>query len=138
MHGPIDYIIVGFPGNKFKGEILSELAVAVESGVIAILDISLVTKDHDGNVTAIDLDDEGNASITTLLRDNTAGSLIDADDIAEVGDLLNEDSSAGLLIVEQLWAKGLKQAIISADGVLLAEGRIHPDADADINMEGDK
>ncbi len=58
MRGPIDYIVVGFPGNNFKGEILQELATASENGTIAVLDIALISKDEDGNVAKIELTDQ--------------------------------------------------------------------------------
>ncbi|MEK7594576.1 MAG: DUF6325 family protein [Patescibacteria group bacterium] len=132
MRGPIDYIIVGFPGNKFKGEILSELDAAVASGAVAVLDVAVITKDKDSNVVKVELSALNDPVIDKLLPKGADG-LIGDDDIVEVGELLEADSSAGLLIVEQLWAKGLKQAILNAEGILLAEGRIHPEADQELN-----
>jgi hypothetical protein len=130
MRGPIDYIIVGFEGNNFKGEILEELQKAVEAGTISVLDLGLILRDADGTVTSVELTDTGSLKIE--------GGLITDDDINEVGELLEDNSSAGLLIVEQLWAKGLKQAIINANGVLLDEGRIHPDAGKELDSEEGK
>jgi len=130
MRGPIDYIIVGFEGNNFKGEILEELQKAVEAGTISVLDLGLILRDADGTVTSIELTDTGSLKIE--------GGLITDDDINEVGELLEDNSSAGLLIIEQLWAKGLKQAIINANGVLLDEGRIHPDAGKELDSKEGK
>jgi hypothetical protein len=129
MRGPIDYIIVGFEGNKFKGEILKELDAAVASGAVAVLDLAIITKDEAENVVKVELSDLGDIT----LPESTSTSLINDEDVIEVGELLEANCSAGLLVVEQLWAKGLKQAIINAEGVLLAEGRIHPDADKELN-----
>jgi len=125
MRGPIDFIIVEFPKNDFKGEILTELSTAVQDGTIAVLDLSLVTKDAEGNVTAMGISD--GEVFGEYVGAHSTG-LIRSEDIAEMGEVMNNDSSAGLLIIEQLWAKGLKQAIINAGGVLVADGRIHPDA----------
>lgn len=130
MRGPIDYIIVGFEGNNFKGEILKELEKVVADGTIAVLDVGVIVRDTDGTVTSVELTDTGNL--------NLEGGLITEDDVAEVGELLEDKSSAGLLIVEQLWAKGLKQAIINANGTLLDEGRIHPEATKELNSKEDK
>lgn len=124
MRGPVDYIIVGFPGNKFKGEILKELTAATKSGAIAVLDLAVILRDDKGDVTKLEISDP---AITGLLPDGSPG-LISDEDVAEVGDVLDDNCAAGLLIVEQLWAKGLKKAILDAEGVLLAEGRIHPEA----------
>ncbi len=130
MRGPIDYIIVSFEGNNFKGEILEELQKAVDAGTISVLDLGLILRDADGTVTSVELTDTGSLTIE--------GGLISDEDINEVGELLEDNSSAGLLIVEQLWAKGLKQAIINANGTLLDEGRIHPDATKELDTKEDK
>lgn len=130
MRGPIDYIIVSFEGNNFKGEILEELQKAVDAGTIAVLDLGLILRDADGTVTSVELTDTGGLTIE--------GGLISDEDINEVGELLEDNSSAGLLIVEQLWAKGLKQAIINANGTLLDEGRIHPDATKELDTKEGK
>lgn len=135
MRGPIDFIIVGFDGNSFKGEILQELQKAVEAGVIDVLALSVVAKDDQGVVTTVDLTGD---MLTVAQSFNADDSLISDDDVAEVGDLLENNTAAGLLIVEQLWAKGLKQAIINAGGHLIADGRIHPDAEAELETKEDK
>ena len=62
-----------------------------------------------------------------------SGDLIGDDDLDEAGELLENGTSAGLLIIEQLWAKDLKQAIINTNGTLIAEGRIHPDASRELD-----
>lgn len=136
MRGPIDYLVVGFPGNKFKGEILQELVTASEQGTIAVLDLALISKDDEGNVTQIELTDQ--PAIEAVLPVDARQGLITEEDVEEVASVLDENCSAGLLIIEHLWAKGLKQAIINADGVLLTEGRIHPEAYAEITEKGEK
>lgn len=133
MRGPIDYIVVGFTGNKFKGNILAQLTTSVEQGVISVLDLAVIAKAEDGNVAKVELVDvEGLENILPANREE----LINEEDIAEIADVLDENCSAGLLIIEHLWAKGLKKAILDADGVLLAEGRIHPDAYAEVIEKG--
>lgn len=133
MRGPIDYIVVGFTGNRFKGDILAELAASVEQGVISVLDLAVIAKAEDGSVAKVELVDvEGLENILLANREE----LINEDDIAEIADVLDDNCSAGLLIIEHLWAKGLKKAILDADGVLLAEGRIHPDAYTEVIEKG--
>jgi uncharacterized membrane protein len=134
MRGPIDYIIVGFEGNNFKGEILSELKKAIDNGTIAVLDLALIVKDKAGNVEALELSTLDNEVVKQVIG-SKSGALITDEDIEETGEVLENNTSAGLLIIEQLWAKGLKQAIKNANGVLVAEGRIHPDANEEINQK---
>lgn len=136
MRGPIDFIIVGFEGNQFKGEILKELSAATENKTIAVLDLAVIAKDADGNIEkieAVNLDDK---IIKDVMGATKTDGLIDPEDVAEVGELLEPNCAAGLLIIEHLWAKGLKKAIADAGGVLLADGRIHPDASAELNEGG--
>lgn len=139
MRGPIDYIIVNFTGNKFTGGVLEELAKVVKDSTIAVLDIALITKDKDGEVATLELSDMQDAGVAEFAKtNNVASGLITADDVAEVGDIIADNSSVGLLVIEQLWAKGLKKAIIDAGGELIAEGRIHPEAAEEIAKKGDK
>lgn len=129
MRGPIDYIVVGFEGNKFDGSILKALTDAIDKGVIALVALSMIVKDADGNVSTLDIADAGDAYITEFTQQYAANAKpVEQDDIDEVADLIENNCSAGLLVVEQLWAKPLKEALINANGVLLAEGRIHPEA----------
>lgn len=129
MHGPIDFIVVGFEGNKFNGSILKELAAAIDKGIISLVALSAIVKDNDGVVTTLDIASLGEDYAVDLAQYLPAEqTAIDQDDIDEVADLLENNTAAGLLVVEHLWAKPLKQAIIDAGGVLVADGRIHPDA----------
>lgn len=134
MRGPIDYIVVGFVGNKFDGSILKELSTAVEAGTISVLDLAIVVKDSAGGVTKVEAAALGDEVVGVLAALNIEGDgLIGEDDVEEIADVLDPECSAGLLIIEHLWAKPLKQAIINANGVLLAEGRIHPEAATELN-----
>lgn len=133
MRGPIDYIIVGFKGNKFDGSILKALGDAIDKGIIGLIALSLVTKDKQGKVTTVNIADTGDSYIAEFTEKYKSDpSLVSKDDVDEVGDLLENDTSAGLLAIEHLWAKPLKKAILDKNGVLLAEGRIHPDAAAEM------
>jgi Family of unknown function (DUF6325) len=137
MHGPIDYIVVGFEGNKFDGSILKALADAIDNGTIALVALAAVIKGEDGTVSQLDITNLGDTYLTEFSQKYpTNNDMVNSDDIDEVGDLLETNTAAGFLVVEQLWAIPLKQAILNANGTLLAEGRIHPEAAAELNEEG--
>lgn len=139
MRGPIDYIVVAFDGNNFKGEILKELIKARDSKIIDVLDISLITKSKDGEVSAIEISatEETVQKQLSELAPSLTG-IINEDDVKEIGEILGDNCSAGLLVIEHLWAKGLKKAIVDAGGELIAEGRIHPEANEELNKKGGK
>ncbi|TAH33454.1 DUF1269 domain-containing protein [Candidatus Saccharibacteria bacterium] len=133
MHGPIDFVVVGFEGNKFNGSILKELGAALDSGVIGLVALSFVAKDDAGAVTTLDIADLGEEYAFDFAQYLPAEPVaVDQEDIAEVTDLLENNTAAGLLVIEHLWAKPLKKAIIDAGGILVADGRIHPDAAAEL------
>jgi hypothetical protein len=129
MLGPIDYIAVGFEGNNFNGSILSELSKAVDSKAIRIVDLLFVIKDVDGSVGATEIEDQSEElkEFAESLGVDGGMPLLAEEDIEKIGESMNPNTSAGVLIIEQLWAKGLKQALVEAGGILIAEGRIHPD-----------
>ena len=129
MRGPIDFVIVGFEGNKFNGGIIEAISDAVDKGIISLVDLLLITKDKDGAVTKVNIADIGEEYQLDFIQEMpSGGTSVSQDDIDEVSELLENNTSAGMLVIEHLWAKPLKQAIIDANGVLVADGRIHPDA----------
>lgn len=129
MLGPIDYIVVGFKGNNFDGSILKELSKAVESGVIRVVDLVFIIKDEDGSVAMAEVQDQHAElkGVAKLLGHTDDTPLLTEDDVKKIGAKMDGDTSAGVLVIEQLWAKGLKKALLNKNAVLLDEGRIHPD-----------
>ena len=124
--GPIEYIVVGFPGNQFNGEIAPALADLIDSDTIRILDLTFISKDADGEVTAFEYDElEELAAFGDL--DGEVGGLISPDDIAHAAEGLEPNSSAALLIWEDSWAIPFVEAMRSSGGVLLEGGRIPHD-----------
>jgi hypothetical protein len=134
MRGPVDYIIVGFEGSKFDGSILGALEDAIDKGIIKLMAICLISIDSGGKVSTFDLsnvDDEYVVSFSNKYK--VSGDYISQEDIEEMAGLLEHDTTAGLLVIEHLWAIPLKKALIAAGGVLVADGRIHPDAAQELN-----
>ena len=124
--GPIEYIVVGFPGNQFTGQIAPALADLIDSDTIRILDLVFISKDAEGDVTAFEYDElEELAAFGDL--DGEVGGLIGPDDIAHAAEGLDPNSSAALLIWEDTWAVPLVEAMRSSGGVLLEGGRIPHD-----------
>jgi hypothetical protein len=134
MRGPIDYIIVSFDGNRFDGSILKAIADASEKQIIGVLALSVISKDDAENVTTLDIANIGDEYVAEFSATHlTSDSPVTQEDIDEVGELLEPNTTAGLLVIEQLWAKPLKEALINANGTLIAEGRIHPEAATELD-----
>jgi hypothetical protein len=123
--GPVDYLIVAFPGNEFRGEIAPALSDLVEAGTIRIIDVAFVGKDAEGNVTAFEITD-----IDPEVREGfekagvEIGGLFNEDDLSAAGEELEPNSSAALLVWENVWARDIAQAMRDAGGEVLDFERI--------------
>ncbi len=126
--GPVEFLVVEFPGNKFKGEIIPALQDLVDNRVIRLIDLVLVKKDPQGVVTSLeltDLDDAEAAQFDEVI-DEVAG-LLSREDIEQIGAALAPNCSAGILVFEDRWAERLLETIGDADGDVLALDRIPPE-----------
>jgi uncharacterized membrane protein len=134
--GPLEYLVVGFEGDRFTGQILAELRTAREKGIIRIVDLLVLKKDGQGNVTALELSDLSKEEAADLgpLAGNLLG-LFAQDDIEQAAATLPNESAAGLLLIEQTWAIGLKEAIKNAGGIPVAGGLVAPEVLQDLEDE---
>jgi Family of unknown function (DUF6325) len=125
--GPLEYVLVGFEGNRFSGQILSELRAAQEKGIIRIIDLLLIKKDERGKTTVQELSDlsEGEARPFGFLAGKLL-SVFDPDDVEVVAGQMPNNSAAGLLLFEDTWAVPLRQAILNAGAVSRAGGLVAP------------
>ena len=104
--GPVEYMVVAFPGNKFTGDIAPALADLVESGMIRVIDLAFVAKGPDGQVVAFELgevEDKVRRGIENITGTEFEG-LLNEDDLRAAAEALEPNSSAALLIWEDLWA----------------------------------
>ncbi len=124
--GPVEYIIVGFPGNKFNGEIAPELAKLVDSDTIRVLDLVFIMKDADGNVEHAEFEDHDDVALFNALE-GEVGGLISEEDIQYAAAELEPNSSAALLIWEDLWARPFVDALRASGAVLIEGSRIPHD-----------
>jgi hypothetical protein len=123
--GPVEYLIVAFPGNEFRGEIAPAIADLVEAGTIRIIDVAFVGKDEDGDVAAFelsDLDPEVREGLEKLGA--TSSGLFNEEDLMAAGEELDPNSSAALLVWENVWAKPVADAIRDAGGELYDYDRV--------------
>jgi hypothetical protein len=129
MLGPIDYIVVGFVGNNFDGSIMEELNKASYEGVIRVVDLMFIRKDANGDIALGEYQDQPRelSMFFEQLGVTAETPIFTEEDALKVAEDMDNDTAAGVLLIEHLWAKGLKQAIVDAGGFLIADGRIHPE-----------
>jgi hypothetical protein len=127
--GPIDYLVIEFPGNRMTGEGLPLLVDLVDRGIIRILDLIFVRKELDGSVSGLavaDLDSDGELDFAVF--EGVSSGLIDSEDVDHAGSVLEPGCSAAVLVYENLWAAPLAVALRRGGGQLVASGRIHVQA----------
>ena len=126
--GPVEYMVVAFPGNRFTGQIAPALAELVESDTIRIIDLAFVSKDADGSIAAFELSDL-DPDVAALFGSTGAGAgmLFNEEDLAAAGEELEPNSSAALLVWEDVWATKLADTIRDAGGELYDLDRVPHD-----------
>ncbi|WP_395728149.1 DUF6325 family protein [Nakamurella sp.] len=123
--GPVDYLVVEFPGSQFNGEILPELLALVRHGVVRILDLAVIRKNEDGSYEAFEFEDLQEGPLAELREiERDLAELLSDDDVAATAEALEPGSTAALLIYENLWAAPLASAVRRSGGQLIASGRV--------------
>ncbi len=123
--GPVEYLIVAFPGNRFRGEIAPALADVANAGTIRIIDVAFVGKGEDGEVATfelMELDPEIRAALEDIGVEVTG--LFNEDDLLAAAEELEPNSSAALLVWEDVWARNVARAMRDAGGVVLDFDRV--------------
>ncbi|WP_214021435.1 DUF1269 domain-containing protein [Methanoculleus sp.] len=154
MYGPMQLMVIGFENPDFHGQIRQAFGSAMEAGVVRLIDLRFVYKDADGNVDAMEttqLDEEERerfgAAVGALIglgtgreegarRGVEAGAMAAAqrtfgmneENVQRIADVIPNDSAAAIFLIEHLWAKDLKEALRDANGHLIAQGMVTPEA----------
>jgi hypothetical protein len=123
--GPVDWIVVEFPGSRFKGEIAPALDDLVMRKIIRVLDLLLIRKDVEGALEIFELSDLDESEIGTLrLYESALANLLSEEDVEAVAAAIEPGSTAALLVWENSWAAPFASAVRHAGGQLAASGRI--------------
>ena len=123
--GPVQYMVVAFPGNQFKGEIAPALEDLVKSGTIRIIDLAFVIKGEDGSMSGIELEDAG-SDVFKAFESLTSerGGFVSEEDMHAVAGALEPNSAAAILVWEDVWATRFVDAIANAGGQLIDIQRV--------------
>jgi len=123
--GPVDWIVVEFPGTKLNGEIAPILGDLTERGLIRVLDLLFLKKDEDGSFEAFEAGDLDDTEIGQLRKDEAdLAMLLSEHDVADLAETIEPGSSAAVLVWENLWAAPFGAAVRHSGGQLAASGRI--------------
>lgn len=122
---PLDYAVVGFRGNKFNGEIASEIYQLVDEGLIRIIDLVFLSKDKEGQYTALelnDLSDEEYVQFVPLAQH--MDPLFTPEDVGTLAAQVPADSAAMIILWQNIWTDKLRRAVANANGELLLQERV--------------
>jgi hypothetical protein len=120
--GPIDYVVLEWPGRQPQGDVVPLILDAVDNGIIRVLDFAIMVKGEDGTVATLDLgdlEDDGFAAF-----EGASSGLIGQDDLEEAARTLNPGTSAAILVWENRWAAPIAVGLRKSGGQLVASGRI--------------
>ena len=140
--GPVDWIVVEFPGSRFNGEIAPALRDLVQRGLIRVLDLLILKKDADGSLEAFELSDLDPSEVGELRSyEQKLAMLLSEDDVTAAAAAVEPGSSAAVLVWENSWAAPFASAVRRSGGQLVASGRIPIQAmlaalEADEDAEG--
>jgi Family of unknown function (DUF6325) len=123
--GPVDWIVVEFPGSRFNGQIAPALRDLVERDLIRVLDLVVLKKDSDGSLEAFELSDLDEGEIGELQSyEAQLAMLLSEDDVTAIAAAIEPGSSAAVLVWENTWAAPFASAVRHSGGQLVASGRI--------------
>ena len=127
--GPVDYVVIEFPGTNLRGEGLPILKDLVDRGIIRILDLEFVMKADDGTVTGLEVTDvDGDGVNDLIVWQQYDSGLLDDEDIADASNALEPGNAAAIIVYENTWAAPFVGAMRRAGAEVVASGRI-PAAD---------
>jgi len=123
--GPVDWIVVEFPGSRFNGQIAPALLDLVERDLVRVLDLLVLKKDDDGSLEAFELSDLDEGEIGGFREyESELAMLLSEEDVTSLAAAIEPGSSAAVLVWENTWAAPFASAVRRSGGQLVASGRI--------------
>jgi hypothetical protein len=123
--GPVDWLVVEFPGSRFNGEIAPTITDLVDREIIRVLDLLVLRKDEDGSLEAFEITELEDSELGELRAYETElAMLLSAEDVEAIAAAVEPGSTAACLVFENRWAAPFASAVRRAGGQLVANGRI--------------
>ena len=122
--GPIDYVVLEWPGRQPRGEVAPMIIDLVDRGLIRVLDVALMVKGEDGSVAAIDLGELDADGGEFAAFEGASSGLLSQADLEDAATALQPGTSAAVMVWENRWAAPVAVALRRSGGQLAASGRI--------------
>lgn len=124
VHGPIDYVLLEFTGNRLTGRAAEELLSLVDRGIVRVYDVMVVGKDASGSVYMVDLAASSDQAGGFVDLNGARSGIVAEDDLQQVADAMQPGTLAALIVYENTWAIPFVAAALESGGQLIAGGRI--------------
>jgi uncharacterized membrane protein len=123
--GPIELLVVKFPGNQFKGEIAPALQELIDNGTIHVIDLIFAIKDEEGTLAVLELNDLGDQRMAVVApKSSELSGALTEDDARSLTGSLENNSSAAIMLFENTWAAKFAEAMRNANGELVLNERV--------------
>ena len=123
--GPVEYIAIAFPGNKFSGEIIPAIQKLQESGTIRVLDLVIITRTRTATSRRSSSPTPTRSSVRCWMSSASSARTCSAKRTSRTSAAaLDPNTTAGLMIWENVWAAEFAKSLRNANGILIANGRI--------------
>jgi hypothetical protein len=125
IHGPIDLVVLEFPSGASGAAMADALVDLLDRGIVRLYDLMVVRKEADGSCTEVDLTAADDGALVSVQRLAGARSgLVGADDLPDLGSVLEPETTAVVLVYENAWAVPFVRAAFAEGGQMVATHRI--------------
>jgi hypothetical protein len=124
-YGPIDFIALEFKTDQLTGESLPALLELVQKKIIRVIDLVIIVKDQQGQYQVLEMEElaPNTLAIFDPLQVEISG-IIQVEDIEIIAEAMEENTTAALLLFENLWAIEFGEAVTRASGRMVMYDRI--------------
>jgi hypothetical protein len=124
-YGPIDFIALEFKTDQLTGEGMAELIKLVENEIVRVIDLVIILKDEEGETQVLEIEelDPETLAIFDPLEMEISG-IIQMEDIELIAEAMENNTTAALLLYENLWAIKFGEAVTRSSGHMLMFDRI--------------
>jgi len=122
-YGPVEILVVGFPGERPDAATFEAIGDLVEAGDIRLLDAVVVSRSENGDLDIVEIEDLGDEIDVTEIE-LEANGLVGEEDVNDLGGAIPPGTSGAMLAIELVWAKRLASRFAESGGVLLQSERI--------------
>ncbi|WP_436786884.1 DUF6325 family protein [Yinghuangia sp. YIM S10712] len=123
--GPVDAIVLGFPGQRLTRSVLDAVDEVEARGDVRVIDMLIVIKDAHGEITHHEISEyESLRDMAAEVAARRMLGLAGESDVEQIGLIMPPDSLVMVVFVENVWAREVAVRIREAGGQLLSYTRL--------------